>query len=764
MNLRNSIQPINEYIEPFKRKSKVHYGFHAYFTTQPFNVVQQYILNYTKEGDLVADPFVGSGVTAVESLRLKRRAFALDINPFAIFLTKVKCSNVDIDKATKMYEKILNRIKDECEAVEKMPQSKAEKLEVPYWYPENIKLPSNSDRDYLHQIFTKKQLYQLSAIKNQIDHLTSSSEKDLLLVLFCGTLSRANIAYSLPDDGRSIFSGDFTIFQTGRYRIPKRIIEIPVLPVFERRFKDLISAKRETNKVFSEFVNRRTFRAVVGSATNIKRYLKDSTVDYIYTDPPYGGHIAYLDLSIVYNAWLGFNITDKMLKQEAIEGGEQRKTRKEYLILLQESFNEISRILKPQRWLSLVFHHREPSIWTNIVETAKKVGLEYKNSVVQHTKLPSWHKIDVPQSVLSSQMIINFVRKEYAHFAFVGDTLSLNRLILNVAEREIVKRHGATLEEIINSLVPELFEHNFIHEEAQTTTDKIFKLISQEFDYNSTTKNFSIRKENRTLGSYIPMQDRLRFYLISFMRHVKKASLEQIIPAILPKIINGEIPSGQEILQELQKIADYNGKHWVFHSGAFQPSLNFEEDEPIEEKIVTQIPEEISEHNKMIYRLALLANRYNLIPKVGQQEQKDPFLKAVNQCNELLFEGISDKHLRNINEIDCLWMTPNNPQPLFAFEVEHTSEISSAFERFLSLLKIASDIGTQRRLILVISKQNRTKFNRVIRESSYIGAPHYINNKIRYIFEDQLEESYEHLMQEEGFAKLEGLLSNPELG
>jgi len=90
--------PITEFIEPFKRRSRVHYGFHGYFTSQPYNVVASYIKHYSLEGELVADPFVGSGVTAVESLRSRRRAFALDLNPFAVLLTRAKCSYVDIEK------------------------------------------------------------------------------------------------------------------------------------------------------------------------------------------------------------------------------------------------------------------------------------------------------------------------------------------------------------------------------------------------------------------------------------------------------------------------------------------------------------------------------------------------------------------------------------------------------------------------------------------------------------------------------------------
>lgn len=755
------IKPIENYIEPFKRQSAVHYGFHSYFTTQPYNVVQKYIDNYSQPGELIADPFVGSGVTAVESLRLKRRCFALDLNPFAVFLTKNKCSYANIDKLSKMFHSVLDAVETKCEKIEKIPLNKSEKIKIPFWYPDKVKLPSDSDVPYLDEIFTRKQLYQLSFIKNQIDKFPESNEKDLLLIVFCGTLSRANVAYSLPDDGRSIYSGDFTIFHTGRYRIPSKRAEIPVLPVFKRRFEDIIKAKKETNLRFIRYVNQHTLQLFVGSATNLKPYLADNSVDYIYTDPPYGGHIRYLDLSTVYNAWLKFDVSEDMRTLEAIEGGERKHTFEQYMGLITQSLNEMSRVLKNERWLSLIYHYREPYLWTNIVETAKKIGLEYHNSVVQYTKLPSWHKVDVPQTVLSSQMIINFQRKYKAFFEFKNDNLTLQQLIFNVAEREIIKREGATFQDIADALIPELFEHNF-DDATQTRNDKLFEQLTKEFHFNNENNLFQIdREKSKKLGSYIPLKDRVNYYLISFLRRKQKATLEEIIPYVLPRVINGETPSGQEILEELKKIARFDHGYWVFNQNSgLQSSFDFSHEKQI---IEAEIPQ-ISEHNQMIYRLALLANKYGFIPKIGNQEQKEPFLKAINQCPDLQFNNISDKDNSFINNIDCLWMTPNNDKPLYAFEVEHSTNIRDALERYISLLKVAGDVGYKRNLILVVSKANRQKFDDAIKHSSYIGAPNYVNNKIRYVFEETLIHKFNELLQETDNTKFDGILSSPELG
>ena len=130
-NFYSSLEPISEFIEPFKRKSKIHYGFHGYFTTQPFNVVAAYINHFSKIGDLIIDPFCGSGVTGVEGMKLNRKVFVSDLNPFAIFLTKAKCEYVDINKLTDIFKKIENEIKSQCIEIQRLSEDEISNLNIP---------------------------------------------------------------------------------------------------------------------------------------------------------------------------------------------------------------------------------------------------------------------------------------------------------------------------------------------------------------------------------------------------------------------------------------------------------------------------------------------------------------------------------------------------------------------------------------------------------------------------------------------------------
>jgi DNA modification methylase len=42
-------------------------------------VPSHYLLSVSKEGDIVLDPFCGSGVTVIESLKLGRKAIGVDL-------------------------------------------------------------------------------------------------------------------------------------------------------------------------------------------------------------------------------------------------------------------------------------------------------------------------------------------------------------------------------------------------------------------------------------------------------------------------------------------------------------------------------------------------------------------------------------------------------------------------------------------------------------------------------------------------------------
>lgn len=57
-------------------------------TQKPLALMEWIIKNYSKEGELIFDPFMGSGTTGIATLKLQRRFIGIEINPEYFEITK----------------------------------------------------------------------------------------------------------------------------------------------------------------------------------------------------------------------------------------------------------------------------------------------------------------------------------------------------------------------------------------------------------------------------------------------------------------------------------------------------------------------------------------------------------------------------------------------------------------------------------------------------------------------------------------------------
>lgn len=93
------------------------YLMHKYWARKPHNVVRAYIQHFSEPGDVVLDPFAGSGVTLMESLVSGRRAIAVDINPIATLITRATVTPIDLAKANVIFAEIMQAVKPEADRV-----------------------------------------------------------------------------------------------------------------------------------------------------------------------------------------------------------------------------------------------------------------------------------------------------------------------------------------------------------------------------------------------------------------------------------------------------------------------------------------------------------------------------------------------------------------------------------------------------------------------------------------------------------------------
>lgn len=551
-----SARPPAEITKFQKQTAKRHHGVHGYFTRQVWSVVQKYIQTFSRPGDVVLDPFGGSGVTFIEALILGRQAIHLDTNPLSKFIVETLITGVDLGELAAEFEKVVS------DFTRRRPKKAAdiEAILERHPYPTGVTLPSSSDVDTVDQLFDRKQLAELALLKSIILRVKDQGCRAHLLLMFSGLLNKINLTYH-SSAGRSEGRGDSAIFRYYRYRIAHTAPRLDVVKVLRSRFKKVVAAKQELKPYLSK-LDLRHSKVLKGSATLLKG-VADESVDYIYTDPPYGSKIPYLDLSTMWNAWLDLDVTKADFDNEAIEGGEQKKTKKEYSDLIAESIKEMYRVLKFDRWMSFVFAHKDPAYWHLIVETAMKAGFEYAGVVRQNNGQSSFKKRQNPFTVLSGQLIINF-RKVPNPKALLAARLGMDiaEIIQETIEGTIAANLGATLEQINDGLVIRGLELGFLHVLSQQYQD-LTPLLRERFQYEPLDQKYYIKK-NSKFKTHVDVRLRVRYYLLSFMRGQEHKGIypnfDDIVLSVMPLLKNGITPPKQTVLSVLETVADRNAQ------------------------------------------------------------------------------------------------------------------------------------------------------------------------------------------------------------
>ena len=493
-------------------------------------MVQEYIKTFTMPGDMVLDPYGGTGVTVVEALMLGRRAIHIDLNPLSVFIVRVLIMPIDVGSLHAEFKAIRAKFKEGCPTTPTQIQQALRK----YPYPHGMRLMKNADVKTIEKLFAPIQLAQLAYLKHLIKQVKGKDIRETLLLMFSGLLNKINLTYHASGD-RTAGRGDSGMFRYYRYRLAPKPAFLDLMTYFESRLKKVVAAKRE----LAAFINADTIsnaQVYKGSATSLNKIANES-VDYIYTDPPYGSKIPYLDLSVMWNAWLDFQVQEEDYQLEAIEGGEHDKTKEDYAALVSESIEEMYRVLKFDRWMSFVFAHKDPAYWHVIILSAEKAGFEYAGAVAQRTGQSSFKKRQNPFTVLRGQLIISFrkVRNPQALMR-VNLGADIAGIVTQTIEGIIAKENGATLEQINDELIIKGLELGFLDVLSKEYSD-LTPLLAQQFDFDMRTEKYNLRK-NTKFKTRIDVELRVRYYTYSFLRrmghHREDPTFDDIVLHIMP--------------------------------------------------------------------------------------------------------------------------------------------------------------------------------------------------------------------------------------
>lgn len=132
-------------------------------------------------------------------------------------------------------------------------------------------------------------------------------------------------------------------------------------------------------------------RAEIVTGSSVDLHLADESVDYVFTDPPFGGYIPYSEINQINELWLG---QTTQTEDEAIVSPAQGKGIKEYQALLTSVFSEVARVMKPTAEATLVFHSSQSSVWQALATSLADAGLTARAACILDKKQPSFKQVN----------------------------------------------------------------------------------------------------------------------------------------------------------------------------------------------------------------------------------------------------------------------------------------------------------------------------------------------------------------------------------
>jgi 16S rRNA G966 N2-methylase RsmD len=318
--------------------------------------------------ETVFDPLVGGTIRRVKQ---------------SLFLTSfVNKNGKRIHRPSNNYDNQLVKRIDNLELPYELPSQ-----QIPYMHMthERNNLPALGVT-HIHHFFTRRNLIAIGVIFRLINSRPQPIKRALTFWL-TSCLPKLSRLMNYNSDGIG--------------RVTKGIFYFSSLSQEASPFHLLGRSIKDIKKCFDELSNISGKSIVaVGSASQVM--IPSESIDYVFTDPPFGENIYYADLNYLWESWLGVytNRTD-----EAIVSKTDSKDLIFYTNAMAKAFSEYYRILKPGRWITVEFHNSKNAVWMAIQEAMGRAGFVIADVRTLDKKLGTFKQITVASTVRQDLVI-----------------------------------------------------------------------------------------------------------------------------------------------------------------------------------------------------------------------------------------------------------------------------------------------------------------------------------------------------------------------
>lgn len=393
------------------------YGFHKYWGKKPYEPVSYIIEQLTEEGQIVVDPFVGSGIAARESVLRSRYFIGYDINPIAAQLSQMLIHPPHVEELRKAYKQIEMAAKEnifesyltrdetkvathylwEGDAItsvwavngRKRNESKPTDSDValstsfsdyksrhvrPLRFFANSRINANASLT-LSDIMTGRAQRNLDILIDAINECHPKIRPALRLCLTAASGQMTKMVFAVTGRGKTngekASKTEVGSWVIGYWR-PKTHFEINVWNCFERRLKRLISILKDGDPLSSTILAKDVTDLLAGEANaymkcgdcrELMLEIPENSIHLIITDPPHSDRIPYLELSEFWNSIIGY---ESDFSQEIVisNAKERQKTNESYSKNMANFFDGVSRILNKDGYLVVLFNTSKVEEWS----------------------------------------------------------------------------------------------------------------------------------------------------------------------------------------------------------------------------------------------------------------------------------------------------------------------------------------------------------------------------------------------------------------
>ena len=410
----------NELCNLTPTKNNPMYNSHIYWSQKAFNICDCLVEALSNKGDVIFDPFLGSGVTTLESIKsnLSRCAIGCDINDMPLFISKLLLSI----NATPNIKSTLEKFMHDLNSLEHYYETTCPKCNTVGTISKVIfDKPERSGSN----ITIKAINYSCSCTKkgikspDKLDYAKLNTTRKLKNITNTSLLYNSKIAVTENDDIKNIFTGrnlsvlDEILSIINKYEpiyqnilkyilmsilhlckitdkhsnsqwplwIPKTdCVEKNIIDIYRKKIKkfyDVIPFMKE-NYFDSQIVESynmlspgKCLLIQKGSQLITEQDIPNNGVDLIITDPPYLEQVLYSEYMQLYKPFLNldYNLNDEIIVSSAPS---RKKNKEDYFHLLDLVFNMCSQKLKLNHYLCLYFHDCNLSVWNELISILEK--------------------------------------------------------------------------------------------------------------------------------------------------------------------------------------------------------------------------------------------------------------------------------------------------------------------------------------------------------------------------------------------------------